>query len=323
MYTCYLSRPVSIASGVPQGSHLGPLLFVLFINDLTPKLKNLTLLYADDLKMYAQINSIEDCVSLQSDIASLVDWCSQNSMSLNVKKCSTISFTRVKKPILFQYNVDGFILERRQVVRDLGVMFDGKLSFTHHYDTTAAKCRQLLGFVCRMSREFKSTESVLLLYRSLILSRLEYASVVWSPYYQNHIDRLESIQRRTLKVLTVKRGLKRELRSYSERLSFFGLQSLYGRRQMHGILHLYKILNGLLSTSLLSEIYLRVPNKSPRLERPFSVPLLANNVSFNNPIHRICRDFNKLINEKGTSIVPDIYSSSLNSFKFNLSKLME
>ena len=86
-----LSREITVTSGVPQGSHLGPLLFLIFINDLATLLKDCQfLLYADDLKIFRKVTSTNDCLLLQSEINKLTDWCKNNKMELNISKCKII-----------------------------------------------------------------------------------------------------------------------------------------------------------------------------------------------------------------------------------------
>lgn len=314
----YLSKPASIVSGVPQGSHLGPLLFILFINDLIPKFQNTPLLYADDLKIFRRIESVRDCIQLQIDIDTLLDWCADNGMSLSIKKCSIISFTRKRNPIVFNYAMDSVPLERKSVIRDLGVLFDDKLSFNCHFEMLSKKCNKLTGFICRASKEFKCPSSLLTLYKSLVLSQLEYASVIWAPQYNTYIDMLESTQRRLVRILTFRSGLKRELTTYEDRLRFFKLKTLECRRKIQDLVYLHKIISGSIASQILSEISLGVPSRSSRRGCVFSIPLCNNNVSFHNPVLRMCREYNTLVSQSRD--VPDIYGSSLGKWKFALFK---
>lgn len=206
-------------------------------------------------------------------------------------------------------------------MRDLGVVFDDKLSFNHHYDTLSKKCNRLLGFICRASKEFKSPSSLLLLYKSLVLSQLEYASVVWYPQYNTYVDMLESTQRRLLRILTHRSGRKRELTSYDMRLRFFKIKSLESRRKIHDLTNLHKILSGSVATTLLSDIQFRLPNRSSRRDCLFSIPLCNNNVSFHDPIYRMCREYNALLNKFNFEL--DICGSSLNKYKFIVHNIIE
>ena len=97
----YLSDPFYIPCGVPQGSHLGPILFLIFINDLVIVINFANiLLFADDCKLSIPINSLEDCYKLQSDLDKISLWCIENEMILSINKCNVISFTRCSHPII-------------------------------------------------------------------------------------------------------------------------------------------------------------------------------------------------------------------------------
>ena len=121
----WTSKPINVTSGVPQGSHIGPLLFLLFMNDV-PNVLNYSncLMFADDLKMFYSVKSRLDAMNLQRDLDMLSLWCQQNCLSLNINKCKTISFHRKKLPIQFSYKIDHTELERVSEVNDLGVLFD-------------------------------------------------------------------------------------------------------------------------------------------------------------------------------------------------------
>lgn len=106
------SNTFSIPSGVPQGSVLGPLIFVLYINDLCNRISSAKLLYADDLKIFRVIKSILDCVALQTDIDALLRWCDENGMSVNLRKCKVITFCRCLSPTIHVYTITGTALER-------------------------------------------------------------------------------------------------------------------------------------------------------------------------------------------------------------------
>lgn len=116
-----LSHSFKVNSGVPQGSHLGPLLFLIFINDITNELKySRCLLYADDLKIFLPVASIEDHEQLQADLNCISDWCNRNCLYLNVSKCKCMTFHRKRIPLLFDYSISGTLLLRVTEVQDLG-----------------------------------------------------------------------------------------------------------------------------------------------------------------------------------------------------------
>jgi ribonuclease P/MRP protein subunit RPP40 len=185
--TC-LSKAIPVPSSVPQGSHLGPLLFSLFINDIKKHLTVDFSLYADDLKMWKTIESSSDCRELQDNIVSLTEYCERNKLQLNVSKCSVMSFTKnTSNCIGFDYNIHNTNLAKKSEMCDLGVIFDSKLSFSAHINELYAKSTKLLGFIFRTCSDFKNTNTILTLFNSLIRSKLEYASTIWNPHSDNSI----------------------------------------------------------------------------------------------------------------------------------------
>lgn len=143
------SELIKPTSSVPQGSILAPLLFSLFINDLVKDLHCNVLLFADDCKIYQPIKTINDCLALQKDLLTLSNWCNENKLHLNVKKCSVISFTRKTERHFqyFQYRINDSILPTSRVAKDLGVIFDEKLSFNNHVRSIITRASKLLGFI--------------------------------------------------------------------------------------------------------------------------------------------------------------------------------
>ena len=136
----------NVTSGVPQGSHLGPLFFAIFINDLCYELYNCHfLLYADDLKLLRKIFCVRDIGILQRNLHVVERWCSANRMSLGVHKCSIISFTRKasQNTIYGSYDVCGHRLQRTCIVNDLGVVLDSALSFKPHINQVVQKSQAI------------------------------------------------------------------------------------------------------------------------------------------------------------------------------------
>jgi Reverse transcriptase (RNA-dependent DNA polymerase) len=157
-----ISSEIKVTSGAPQGSHLGPFCFIWFVNEITL-------------------------------ISKYVRWCDENALPLNVNKCKIITFTRSSAPVYFAYTIGPSTLERVESIADLGVILDSKMSFINHIDATIAKGSAMLGFIKRLSTEFRDPHTLKALYISLVRSRLEYACCVWQPFYAVHINRIERI----------------------------------------------------------------------------------------------------------------------------------
>ena len=184
-------------SGVPQGSILGPLLFLIYIDDLAAKLSSFKSTYADDKKFGRVINSVEDCQQLQAEFHEAEKWCDDHSLSSNTSKCCAITVTNKNHPIVFPYvSSAGEAITRASSVKDLGVYIDGTLKFDVHVEAIVNKAFKSLGFLIRTSRQFMLLKTVMHLYRALVAPHLEYACPVWSPHYNKYIDSIESVQRR-------------------------------------------------------------------------------------------------------------------------------
>ena len=152
-----ISSSFFVPSGVPQGSNLGPLLFLLFINDITECVNHSFLdLFADDLRMYKKIEIHTDFIDLQSDIDKIFQWSVDNNMDLSIHKCRTMSIYRGNFVHKFNYMINGNVLDRVDVVRDLGIYFDSGWTFDNHIEFITSKASKLIGFIKRTTFKFRS-----------------------------------------------------------------------------------------------------------------------------------------------------------------------
>lgn len=120
-------------SGVPQGSNVGPLLFSIFFNDVCLVLpKGCKIVYADNVKIYSEVRTADDCRYLQQLIDIFSDWCTANRLGVSVLKCSVISFTRKKSPLIYSYTLLNEPIKRESIVKDLGVLLDCGMTFQDH-----------------------------------------------------------------------------------------------------------------------------------------------------------------------------------------------
>lgn len=266
------SKTFFVRSGVPQGSHLGPLLFLLFLNDLADIFKySRCLLFADDLKVFRSINSNNDASCLQSDLDSLSLWCRDNGLDLNLGKCKIMTFHRSQKSINYSYQLNHTTLQRVAEIRDLGLLFDKKITFSKHIEAITAKAYSMLGFVMRICSEFKNHLALKVLYCALVRSVLEYGSVIWFPNYAVHSIKLERVQKKFLKFMFIKFGwyIYVKFAPYEFKCSLTSLQSLESRRRNACVFFMHDLISGHIdSSNLLSMVNFNVPYR-PLRSHPF------------------------------------------------------
>lgn len=246
-----MSRPFAAVSGVPQGSHLGPLMFSLFINDLCDELTESNfLLFADDLKFYRKIESVDDAVKLQKDLEAVNRWCSDNMMELNINKCEVISFKNTRSELVtYDYQLNDISLRRVDRIKDLGVMLDNRMNFRSHIDHVAAKARSALYFVKLIAKDYSCPYVTKRLYQALVRPIVEYCSVAWCPYKSGDIGVIEGIQKQFLEfALCGIRWSHRYIRpKYEARLGLLNLDSLEDRRKLAKLVLCHNQIKGRLS----------------------------------------------------------------------------
>ena len=138
-----------VVSGVPQGTVMGPILFLIFINDLPNTVNSPCKLFADDLLIYRQICNREDEVKLQQDLDKLALWESRWGMKFHPDKCENITITRKKKPLATKYTLRGHPLKKVPSTKYLGVTLNNHLDWKEHTDTMVKKANKTLGFLRR------------------------------------------------------------------------------------------------------------------------------------------------------------------------------
>jgi len=229
-----------VTSGIPQGSVLGPVLFVTYINDMPDCVSSKINLFADDTKISRHITSENDRDQLQCDLDKLQHWSNKWQLRFNATKCKVMHIG-LRNP-KFQYtmgNDNKVILEETTVEKDLGVHVDNQLNFSEHVIKAANKANQILGMI-RRSITFLDETMLSQLFKGLIRPHLEYGNCVWSPLYKKDIAKIEQIQRRATKMVTSIKELP-----YEERLEAMKLPSLAYRRLRGDMIEVYKYLHNI------------------------------------------------------------------------------
>ena len=255
----FKSKPAQVKSGVPQGTVLGPVLFLIYINDLHQCVNHsLISHFADDTRILKAISQASDVSLLQQDLLETIIWSQKNKMVLHPDKfellCHTLRKTNTLQDLpfhnqFFEYSTpDETLITPTDIVRDLGVNITSDLNWSAQINTLAEKSRQMISWVLSVFKD-RSEATMMCLYKALIRSRLEYCSALWNPTKQEDIITLESVQRNFTSRITGLSDL-----SYHERLKKLNILSLQRRRERFIIIMIFKIINNISPNDLNIEV---------------------------------------------------------------------
>ena len=237
----FKSGPSKVMSGVPQGTILGPLLFLIYIADIGDNITDCTLSsYADDSKADKIIQTVEDGEILQTEVNKLYTWTSRNLMEFNTSKFEVLRIGKNKalKDEITYKTPEGKPIPETEVVKDLCVLFNNEGHFGDHIKVKSAKGKQMSGYIFRTFLTRKP-EIMLTLLKSLVLPIIEYSCIVWNPHAQKDIVMLESVQR----TFTCKLDGMSDL-NYYQRLQALNLYSTERRRDRYILMYVFKIIQG-------------------------------------------------------------------------------
>ena len=227
----------SVTSGVPQGSVLGPLLFLAYINDLEDSVHSKVKKFADDTKLYREVVSTDDVAIVQRDLDSISKWSSDWQMFFNADKCKVMHVGYHNRNASFELN--GQSIQQVISEKDLGVHLVSSLKPSKQCAEAARKGNWILGLIKRHF-SFLDKDIVVRLFKQLVRPHLEYAVQVWSPYFSKDKQLIENVQRRATRLISWLRDLP-----YEDRLKRLGLTSMELRRIRGDLIQVFKIVHGL------------------------------------------------------------------------------
>ena len=235
------SETAPVRSGVPQGTVLGPLLFLVYINDLAGEVSSSVRLFADDCVMYRPVVSEADCEMLQADLHALHRWENKWLMSFNTKKCHVVRVTHARShKVTFDYKLGNNTLTALPSHGYLGVEISEDLKWNTHINHTVSKANRTLGVVRRnlkqCPRDIKAKA-----YSSIVRPKLEYAASVWDPFTDTNVNALEAVQRRAARFVCNTYSRDASVTSLLTQLQW---PSLAQRRAQSRLAMLHRILNG-------------------------------------------------------------------------------
>lgn len=226
-----------MTSGIPQGSVLGPVLFIIYINDMPDKVTSMCKLFADDSKLYLTIKSRYDQEIIQSDLFKLCDWSKEWLLAFNIAKCKAVHYGYTYFD--FNYQMKDSTGEVKDLPydteeKDLGIKFHSSLKFDSHISTVVNKANQIIGLIKR-SFYFMDKSLFLKLYKTLVRPHFDYGNSIWYPISKKNIQSIENVQRRATRIVPELKNL-----TYEERLC-----ELEYRRKRGDLIHMFKIIHGI------------------------------------------------------------------------------
>ena len=297
-----------VTSGVPQGSVLGPLLFIIYINDIEVGVSSDVSKFADDTKVGRPVRSTEDVRMLQEDLDKLYNWSDKWEMQFNINKCNIMRVGKGEGTV--EYSLNNIALDRTYSARDLGVQVSSDLRPRKQCIIARNKANRTLGFI-RRSVTNRSPEVILKLYLSLVRPHLDYAAQFWSPYYRKDIESLEAVQRRMTKMVEGMRNIP-----YKERLKRLNLHSLERRRVRGDLIEVFKWVKGINEGNIKQVIDLSKQNRTRSNGFKLEKLRFRTNIGKNWFTNRVVNDWNSLSKHV-------VEAESINSFKRRLDEYMD
>ena len=257
---------------------------------------------------------------MQKDLEKIYAWSCENKIQLNCNKCKFISFVRSAHKFSFDYSISGVFLERVQSIKDLGIIYQTNFEFDIHLRMVTSRAYKLLGFIKRSSKEFKTVDSIIHLYKTLVRPILIYGSIIWSPYRLYLIKELESVQHRLLRYVAFKMGnsMSYDDHNYSDIAALIKLESLKSLHVYHDIYFVKKVQLKLVNCDDTFKLFVkRNISYDLRVTREFSEDKTIYDYIYYSTVPRLRRRWNKILVPSDISNV-----NNLTKFKSGLKRLV-
>ena len=290
-----LSDPLTCEIGVPQGSILGPLLFIIYINELANVLEHSNIsLYADDSILYYYSTSIKDLEEkLNADLLKIGDWLKAHKLTLNIKKTKAMvigSGRKFRNLISASVKVYDEEIETVQQYTHLGVIFTANMTWTAHIDHLCAKVNKRLGLLKRIKHLLPHYARVLY-YNSLVQPLFDYGDLVWGD--KNNCTLMQNLQ--ILQTKAAKVILDRPPFSYAtEALKTLGWRDLSQRRHYRRCLYIFKCVNGMTFSDLDLTRVSEIHEHNTRSKNSLRLPRVKRNWGKQRLAYHGCKDWNSL-----------------------------
>lgn len=301
---------VDVMSGVPQGSVLGPLLFILFVNDLPQWIMSDMKMFADDTKMWHEIKNCDDAQALQNDLNRLTEWSKLWLLEFNSDKCKVMHLGhRLDTDYFLTKGTQTHKLDSTEDERDLGIMVSSDMKTSKQCAKSAAKAMSVLGLIKRHFSNLQA-EEFRILYKTYVRPHMEYCVQAWSPHLKKDINCLETVQRRATKLVP---SIAKY--DYETRLKLLNLPSLEKRRLRGDLIETFKIITGRENVKLEDFFELATTDRTLRGHRyKLFVKRCNTTLRQNFFSQRVVNAWNSLPNEV-------VEATSVNCFKNRLDKL--